>query len=621
MATFTPIASKGVAGLRPTSAFLGLVKNSGMLGFIAAATLFCVADRSGAEEQIPQPSSRNSGDAESSVAREVELLKQRIEELEAAKLTHEDATRTLNQRIEELEAAKLAHEKATSRLNRRLDELETARVADKDATDEYATLTSDQRIGELEAAKVAEKGATDEDVRTLDQRVEELEKAKIAHEDATRSIIRQSFAERGSSINDYVDFSGTLEALAFRAEDFAGVRESDVLFDTADLDFKIRVSDWVSGSLVLSYEPGTDVLFPTTTGDEAFVDRINVREGFITLGNTERFPLFGMVGRAVVPFGISTGDPVTSALTLIDPLTIEVFETREDFIMFGFEGPTPPPPPPLAATPVPRPPPVRPLLVNPLVRKLSTWLCSSLSCYPPPPKPVPPAVPPTSLPPFNAAVYFYNGDTADGGGDHIEHLGGTLGYRTKGMFSPGRIPWAIDFDVDFNSSVFDSDFLAFEYGPFLNQIGFVPGMAAHLKSNLGPAGLIFEWNGAIDDATFTDDLGQAFSISPGSWQIQFAYQFDFNPSVVEIGAQGTYFVVGYSESEDLAGARRLIGDPLMPTRVGFVPEKRLNVGVGEWVLESLRVAVEYSHAWDYSIAEGGTGNSADGIFGQLTYEW
>jgi hypothetical protein len=389
--------------------------------------------------------------------------------------------------------------------------------------------------------------------------------------------------------------------------------------DTADLDFEIQASDWVLGSLVFQYDQGTDVLFPTAEGDESGVDRVNVRQAWLTIGNTQRFPFFGTFGRDVVPFGISTGDPVVDVLTLIDPLTVEAFETREDFIMLGFEGPTPPPPPPLPTTPVLGPPPVRPLLIKPLVRKLGTWLCSSLPCYLLPPKAVPAAIPPTPRPPFTGGVYFYNGDTFDGGGDHIEHVGGTLGYRTKGMFSRRRIPWSIDIDGDVNSSVFDSDFLAFEYRGFLDQIGYVPGMAAHVKSNLGPTALVLEWNGAIDKARFSDDLGRAFSIRPGGWQVQLAYQFDFNPSVEAIGAQGTYVVIGYSESEDLAGVRRLIADT--PSRVGFVPRRRLSVGVGEWVLDSLRVAVEYSHSVDYSIAEGGTGNSADGVFTQLTYQW
>jgi hypothetical protein len=33
------------------------------------------------------------------------------------------------------------------------------------------------------------------------------------------------------------------------------------------------------------------------------------------------------------------------------------------------------------------------------------------------------------------------------------------------------------------------------------------------------------------------------------------------------------------------------------------------------------VAVEYSHNVDYDVADGGTGNSANGVFTQITYEW
>jgi hypothetical protein len=136
----------------------------------------------------------------------------------------------------------------------------------------------------------------------------------------------------------------------------------------------------------------------------------------------------------------------------------------------------------------------------------------------------------------------------------------------------------------------------------------------------------------MDNARFTDEAlaldsdenvttvsGKAIDITPSSWQVQIAYQLDFNPFVEVIGAQGTYLVVGYSESEDLAGAMRVIDEEL--TRVGFVPKQRLNVGIGEWLLEGLRVAVEYSHNWDYSVTKGGTGRSADGVFAQVTYEW
>jgi hypothetical protein len=469
-----------------------------------------------------------------------------------------------------------------------------------------------------------------QELQRLNQRIDELEAAKRAHEDATRTIIRQSFAEKGSNINDYVVFGGTLETLTFWFEDFDDVAESDIVLDTAELDFEITVNNWTVGSLVVEYFDGTDFLFPTTEDDEIGVDRITVRQAIITIGDTTRYPMFSTFGRAVVPFGISTGDPVADVLTIVDPLTVEVFETHEDFILIGFEWPPTGQPPPLSPGAAPAPLPPQPLLINPLVRRTARRMCEY--CGLPPAAPVrPAAVPPMCVSPLSGAIYFYNGNTVEGPDeeDHIEHMGGTLGWRTKGLTRRRGIPWSIDVDCDVNSSVFDSDFLQFEYRRFLDQIGFVPGMASHIKANYGPVALVAEWNGALTDAEFVDDTGALFEIRPRAWQIALAYQFDWNSAVEIIGAQGTYFTIGYSESDDLFGVTRLIGGdpiavppvPATPTRVGFVPERRLSVGLGEWVLPGLRVAFEYSYALDYDEEDGGTGESAHGFFNQITYEW
>jgi hypothetical protein len=462
-----------------------------------------------------------------------------------------------------------------------------------------------------------------EQLRGLEQRMTEMEATRGANEDAIRTIINQSFSNRGSNITDAVIFGGTLETLTFWQEDFDGVAESDIVLDTAELDFEIAVNSWTLGSLVIEYHDGQDFIFPTNTDDEVGVDRLTVRQAWITVGDTARYPLFMTVGRDVVPFGISTGDPVTDVLTIVDPLTVEVFETTEDFVLIGAAWPTPPPPPPLAPNAPPGMLPPQALLINPLVRRTATRVCNYCGPYEKPPA-LPPAPVPVCLPPYYGAIYFYNGDTVEGPmeEDHIEHMGGTLGYQTRGWFA-GGIPWTLDADVDVNSSVFDSNFLQFEYRHFLEQIGFVPGMAAHVKTNIGPVGLIFEWNGALTNTEFVDDAGNLIDIQPGAWQVSLGYQFDWNPQVEVIGLQGTYLAMSYSESYDLAGVTDFVGDPLAPTalRVGFVPERRFSVGVGEWVLDGLRVAVEYSHIVDYDEDEGGTGNSANGFFWQMTYEW
>ena len=467
-------------------------------------------------------------------------------------------------------------------------------------------------------------GSVDRDLRQLKQRVAELECMLLANEDATRTIIRQSFAERQAQINDYVTFGGTLEVLTGWAEDFDGQSESDIVLDTAQLDFEIQVNNWTLGSIVFEYDDGTNVLFPTTEQSDAFVDRLNVDTAFVTLGDTQQCPLFMTAGRIIAPFGISTGDPVADVLTIEDPLTIEVFEMREDAILFGFEI-LDPAPNGYASKPQVTPLPVDPLVVNPFFRRLGLG-ANGISGYPrfrrPRPTATSPLTPPTSIwrpsSAFNGAVYLFNGDTNNGIEDHIEHVGCTLGYRAQGILAP-CLPWSLDLDVDYTSSVFDSRFLAFEYRPFLDRIGYVPGMAAHAKSSLGPVALVFEWNGAVRDAAFLDDLGNDIRIAPSAWQVSLGYQFGWNPTVQVIGEQGTYFTVGYSESRDLAGVTRVIDG--VENRVGFVPQKRFLVGVGEWVLDGFRISLEYSHIVDYAQADGGTGNTADGYFAMFTYVW
>jgi hypothetical protein len=471
-----------------------------------------------------------------------------------------------------------------------------------------------------------------EEMERLEQRVWELEQSQVAQEDATRSIIRDTVSSWGSKINEFVNFGGTLEVLTGWEEDFDDTSQGVLRLDTAELDFEIQVNDWVLGSLIIEYIDGQDLLFTSTENDEAGLDRINIDTGYLVVGNTQRFWPFGVFGRMIVPFGISTGDPVADVLTIEDPLTIEIFETREDAILLGVEFPTPPLGPALT---VPSPPPVRPVALNPLFTKLARGLGYRPLPTPPPTKTF--MTPTPTPPPFSAGVYVFNGTTherfASQGWRPKDHLGATLGYRNKvncralagsrGVQDEEDLswvhafcPWSIDVDVDFNRSVFDSQFLGFEYRGFLDQIGFVPGLAASLKTNLGPVSLVAEWNGALQKSTFLDGQDRTISMTPSAWQLSLGYQIGWNPWVEAIGAQGTYFAIGYSQSSDLGGVLDSDGD-----RIGNVPRRRFVVGAGEWILEGFRIAVEYSHIWDYSTNRGGTGRSANGVFSLLTYEW
>lgn len=541
--------------------------------------------------------------------------------------------RALMKRVETLEAERSARKSAEQR--------ERAQKNKKGQARSQPTMVESEKQAPLEQPaeemQTTKSPPNAQEQERLEQRVKELEISRATQEDATRSIIQDSLSQLGSKINEYVTFGGNVEIVSGWSDDFVGQSTDTVFLNTAQLDFEIQTNEWTVGSLTLEYIPGTDTVFQTDEGFQIGSDRITLDTATVTIGDPQRFPPFLTLGQMILPFGISTGNPVTDVLTAEDPLTVEVFEMRQVALGLGVGFPTPPLKP---DTPPVTPPRVKPLVINPLFASLS----KSLGYIPPPKQPLPiPYSPTPDPPPFNAGVYLYDPDPFDvlgRGWRPFDHISANVGFRTRGhcgrpydqLRANDLCPWSLDVDIDYISSVFDSRFLESQYQNFLRQIGKVPGMAASAKATLGPVSLIGEWNGAIGKTKFLDNSNNSVSITPAAWNVSLGYQFDWNPWVEEIGAQGTYVTIGYSQSQDLAGVRQFVGGPAefdeegneLPRdliSVGFVPKKRLLVGAGEWVLEGLRVGMEYSLNWDYGRSEGGTGNSAHGIFGTITYVW
>jgi hypothetical protein len=254
-----------------------------------------------------------------------------------------------------------------------------------------------------------------------------------------------------------------------------------------------------------------------------------------------------------------------------------------------------------------------------LLRPLFGGLTHLLGYRPPPAVRTEPAViervsPP---PPITLGALWYNGSTVDKAKPNTawypgQHYGFTAGFRTTGTK-------AVDFNVDFNSSVFESRFLESEYRPFLDEIGLVPGMASSLKTKLGPVGFVAEWNGATKKATIVDDRNRTREISPRAWQVGAIYQLGWNSGVEQLGAQGTYLAVDYSESLDFQGITAIPAG--LALRVGSLPQRRFLLTVGEWVLDGLRASFEYSYIKDYPTTDRGTGQSGNGVQALLTYDW
>jgi hypothetical protein len=460
--------------------------------------------------------------------------------------------------------------------------------------------------------------------QNLEQRVKNLETTKTAQEDAVRTIIRDSLAKTGPKINEFVSLGGAIEVTGGRTSDFSGEKTDSIQLSTAELDFDIAVSEWAKGSLIIQYNAGgNNPLFPSTPSFNANPDSFIVDRAAVTVGDVQRFPLYAKFGRDVLPFGTSTGVHRNDVLSIENPLTIEVFETRRTSVGIGFALPTPAPGPTPPGVVIP---PVRPLVLAPSVEALARGLgYRPLPILPKAPTPTPYTQPP---PPFYGSLNVYDANTVTGINRRFgSAFSARLGYQTTGhcgrpfdeLKDSWVCPWGLDVSVDYISSVFDSLFLESEYSSFMTQFGRIPGMSADVKLNFGPFLLIAEYNTALQDARFVDSSGRNVSIAPAAWQVALGYQFGWNPWVETIGAQGTFLAVGYSRSYDLAGV--IQETTAGPMRVGFVPESRLTITAGEWVLEGLKIAIEYSHNWDYSTAKGGTGRQADGIFLGFSYIW
>ncbi len=137
---------------------------------------------------------------------------------------------------------------------------------------------------------------------------------------ATQTMADEKKEELLEKVKDHISMYGAIEVEAGWSEDFKGASESDITLATAEIGFEAKLTEWASATLNLEWDD-----------DE---DKIDVDEAFISLGNTEKFPVSGQAGRFVVPFGVFAGS------TIADPLTMQAFETKEDAVMVGveFEG-------------------------------------------------------------------------------------------------------------------------------------------------------------------------------------------------------------------------------------------------------------------------------------------
>lgn len=135
-------------------------------------------------------------------------------------------------------------------------------------------------------------------------------------------------AETGSGWANKLSWSGVVEVEVGTTDNADGNYTDDsaayaddssgVTLATVELALDAAIHDLVNAQVVLLYEDNGET-------------PLNVDSATITLGNTERYPLYLTAGLMAVPFGNFSSN------VLSDPLTLELGETAETAIQLGFE--------------------------------------------------------------------------------------------------------------------------------------------------------------------------------------------------------------------------------------------------------------------------------------------
>src|SRR5262245_58037109 len=246
-------------------------------------------------------------------------------------------------------------------LARRLKKLEGAAAArEKTAPAEVGSIADPAAGKQAQAARPLRDAPPVQDPwetkteRPPDVRVKEFETNQAVYESATRQIIQDALKKTGPNINRFIALSGAVEVVASQNRDIlpeidalhpfgrVGPVKDSLVLGTVERDFDIKVSDWLKGAVVLTFEKGTGATFPTTVGTTVGVERFTLDRTHILVGDETQFPLLARFGFEVMHFGTSTGVARLDTLSIGTPLTTQVFENRQVAAGIEFSFPTPP---------------------------------------------------------------------------------------------------------------------------------------------------------------------------------------------------------------------------------------------------------------------------------------
>ena len=132
-------------------------------------------------------------------------------------------------------------------------------------------------------------------------------------------VLKEKIEDNG--VLGSLSFSGAIAVEAGFENGYGDENTSDITLATVELGVEAKVCDWAVANAVFLWE-------------EDDTPQVEVDEGTITLGNTEKTPFYLTAGKFVVPFGTYETNMIS------DPLTLEIGETPQSAMQLGLEHPS-----------------------------------------------------------------------------------------------------------------------------------------------------------------------------------------------------------------------------------------------------------------------------------------
>tara|TARA_B100000676_G_scaffold292276_1_gene327747 strand:- start:3006 stop:4028 length:1023 start_codon:yes stop_codon:yes gene_type:complete len=194
---------------------------------------------------------------------------------------------------------------------------------------------------------------------------------------------------------------------------------------------------------------------------------------------------------------------------------------------------------------------------------------------------------------FSGSVYAFNGANKDGGDNHIDNFGASIGYAMESENN------SFAFGLGYINDIGDSDNLQSTVSTTLGSANIsdhVGGWAANASVTFGPFALIGEYLSAFDNFEANEVVFNGRGAEPSAWHVEAAYNFN-------VGGKDATFAVSYQGTDEALALEQ--------------PEQRIMVGLSVGLFENVGLAFEWAHDEDYSVADGGTGNTANTVTGQI----